>query len=121
MLSFFVLVVVLLFVPVNTFFHEGSHWVFSTVSPFTEPVGFHVLDMESFERGCAGYVGVIYSYLYAQDVEPVFFDVLDEALAMFVGGMAHLICAFMVCWNLLVTRNVLRLDELWGVYAQTNF
>jgi len=120
MLVFFVLAVVLLFVPVDTFFHEGSHWVFHKVSPFTEPTSFHVLDENSFRRGVAGYVETAWSYYGASKDQPKFFGLLNECLATFVGFMAHLICSGIVCWYLLVVRDVLGLDELWRVYAKTS-
>jgi len=116
---FFIFAVVLLFIPVGVFFHEGSHWVFHKVSPFTEPTSFHVLDANSFRRGVAGYVESAWSYYDASKDQPKFFRLLNECLATFVGFMAHLICSGTVCLYLL-KRNVFGCKKLLRIYAKTS-
>ena len=50
-----ILMIILVFIPVAVFVHEGTHYIMYTLEGI-EVTSFHVLDQSSFERGSAGYV-----------------------------------------------------------------
>ena len=50
-----ILMIILVFIPVAVFVHEGTHYIMYTLEGI-EVTSFHVLDQSSFERGSAGYI-----------------------------------------------------------------
>lgn len=101
-----IVLIVFLFTPIGTFFHELSHWVFNKISPYTDPVGFHVLDSSSFKKNCLGYVVSEWSYDYAWLDEPSYFPVLSEGIAVFVNFLIIFILSFIVIWCIIIKRDV---------------
>lgn len=113
--------IVVLLVPFAITVHETSHWLFSLASPYTNPVGFHVLDLESFERGCGGFVEMKWSYTNARYDIPGYYDVLDEGLATFVGLSFQFITALYMSWFVVTKYNMFfgfQLNKGEVVYAQ---
>ncbi|VVB60521.1 Uncharacterised protein [uncultured archaeon] len=50
--------IVILFLPVLVFFHEGTHYIMYT-SEGIEVTSFHVLDSDSLKKGTSGYITTV--------------------------------------------------------------
>lgn len=83
LLSCFILVV-------TTPLHEAAHWVMSDIDPYVEPTEFHLFDDNSFKKGehilssALGYVVIEEAYPGAFNDRPVWADLLQEFICIFI-------------------------------------
>ena len=79
-----------LIIVVTTPIHESAHWIMSEIDPYIEPVEFHLFDEKSFNNGdnvlssALGYVVVEESYPGAFDDRPIWADLLQELICIFI-------------------------------------
>jgi hypothetical protein len=79
-----------LIIVATTPIHEGAHWIMSELDPYIEPVEFHLFDDNFFNNGqhilssSLGYVVVQESYPGAFDDRPIWADLLQEIICIFI-------------------------------------
>ena len=70
--------------------HEAGHWIMSDISPFIEPVEYHVFDSIDIDKGpytlnsLIGYVVVVEEYPGAFDERPLWADFFQEIICVSV-------------------------------------
>jgi hypothetical protein len=85
-----IVTIIAVFFPIAVFVHEGTHYIMYTLEGI-DITSFHVLDYDSLERGCFGYItiskdsrygslvqeGIAYSFQCLFIVTTVFFCLLN--------------------------------------------
>jgi len=75
---------------VTTPLHEAAHWLMSDIDPYVKPVEFHIFDESSLHRGqnilssALGHVVIEEAYPGAFDDRPVWADLLQEIICVFI-------------------------------------
>jgi hypothetical protein len=70
--------------------HEAGHWIMSDMSPFIEPIEYHVFDSIDLDNGpytlnsLIGYVVVVEEYPGAFDERPLWGDFFQEIICVSV-------------------------------------
>ena len=100
-----ILTIIIVFLPVAVFIHEGTHYVMYTLEGM-DITSFHVLDSSSFERGAAGYVTFTRESRYGA--------VFQEVVANVVASL-FLLCMVVFCLVKPFKQFTIRQCEIIGI------
>ena len=101
--------IVVLFLPVVVFIHEGTHYLMYT-SEGIEVTSFHVLDSDSLEKGTSGYITSVKESRYGNQIQ--------EGIAYLVSCL-FLASTLLFCLIKVLKPFTIHQLELMGVKRKT--